>query len=105
MFPIKTTIFFKQQSMTQPFKSVTLLEDFFGSEAGGKRRSHTGKMVLYRENFGKKGSDAIFTSLFAATRKNGLPSRNRTCDPQLRRLMLYPTELWAVAKKGLKTGW
>ena len=26
----------------------------------------------------------------------GLPSRNRTCDPQLRRLMLYPTELWAV---------
>ena len=25
----------------------------------------------------------------------GLPSRNRTCDPQLRRLMLYPTELWA----------
>ncbi len=53
MFPIKTTIFFKQQSMTQPFKSVTLLEDFFGSEAGGKRRSHTGKMVLYRENSGK----------------------------------------------------
>ena len=26
---------------------------------------------------------------------DGLPSRNRTCDPQLRRLMLYPTELWA----------
>jgi len=25
----------------------------------------------------------------------GLPNRNRTCDPQLRRLMLYPTELWA----------
>ena len=25
----------------------------------------------------------------------GLPDRNRTCDPQLRRLMLYPTELRA----------
>jgi hypothetical protein len=25
----------------------------------------------------------------------GLPKRNRTSDPQLRRLMLYPTELWA----------
>lgn len=27
----------------------------------------------------------------------GLPDRNRTCDPQLRRLLLYPTELRAVA--------
>ncbi len=26
----------------------------------------------------------------------GLPNRNRTCDPQLRRLMLYPAELWAA---------
>ena len=26
----------------------------------------------------------------------GLPDRNRTCDPQLRRLMLYPTELRAA---------
>lgn len=26
----------------------------------------------------------------------GLPDRNRTCDPQLRRLLLYPTELRAV---------
>jgi hypothetical protein len=25
----------------------------------------------------------------------GLPDRNRTCDPQLRRLLLYPTELRA----------
>ena len=27
--------------------------------------------------------------------ETGLPDRNRTCDPQLRRLMLYPTELRA----------
>src|SRR5690606_36795563 len=27
--------------------------------------------------------------------RDGLPSRSRTCDPQLRRLMLYPAELWA----------
>jgi hypothetical protein len=26
----------------------------------------------------------------------GLPDRNRTCDPQLRRLLLYPTELRAA---------
>src|SRR6476469_1517458 len=28
--------------------------------------------------------------------EGGLPSRNRTCDPKLRRLVLYPTELWAA---------
>ena len=27
--------------------------------------------------------------------KGGAPGRNRTCDNQLRRLMLYPTELRA----------
>jgi hypothetical protein len=32
----------------------------------------------------------------------GLPNRNRTCDPQLRRLMLYPTELWAVCEAALQ---
>jgi hypothetical protein len=30
----------------------------------------------------------------------GLPNRNRTCDPKLRRLVLYPTELWADCKEG-----
>jgi hypothetical protein len=34
--------------------------------------------------------------LGAEVLKNGLPDRNRTCDPQLRRLLLYPTELRAV---------
>ena len=29
--------------------------------------------------------------------KNGLPDRNRTCNPQLRRLVLYPVELRADA--------
>ena len=27
-------------------------------------------------------------------RRNGDPSRTRTCNIQLRRLMLYPVELW-----------
>jgi hypothetical protein len=27
--------------------------------------------------------------------KIGTPSRTRTCDPLLRRQMLYPPELWA----------
>jgi hypothetical protein len=31
----------------------------------------------------------------------GLPSWVRTSDPQLRRLMLYPTELWAVCAGGI----
>ena len=26
---------------------------------------------------------------------NGAPKRNRTSDPQIRSLMLYPAELWA----------
>ena len=33
---------------------------------------------------------------------NGLSDRNRTCDPQLRRLLLYPTELRTEMKKGLE---
>src|SRR5262249_8995773 len=33
-----------------------------------------------------------------STRKNGAPGRNRTCDPRLRRPMLYPTELQARAE-------
>ena len=32
----------------------------------------------------------------------GLSDRNRTCDPQLRRLLLYPTELRTEMKKGLE---
>ncbi len=31
----------------------------------------------------------------------GLPDWNRTSDPQLRRLLLYPTELRTEMKKGL----
>ena len=34
--------------------------------------------------------------------KTGLPDRDRTCDPQLRRLMLYPTELRTDIKKAHK---
>ena len=33
----------------------------------------------------------------------GLPDRDRTCDPQLRRLMLYPTELRADVKYALQS--
>ena len=32
----------------------------------------------------------------------GLPDWNRTSDPQLRRLLLYPTELRTEMKKGLE---
>jgi hypothetical protein len=39
------------------------------------------------------------SSCFSMYLKNleigGTPSRIRTCDPLLRRQMLYPTELWA----------
>ena len=34
----------------------------------------------------------------------GLPDRNRTCDPQLRRLLLYPTELRADFCRQCKYG-
>ncbi len=30
----------------------------------------------------------------------GVPDRNRTCNPQLRRLVLYPVELRALLKPG-----
>ena len=33
-------------------------------------------------------------------RVNGVPDRNRTCNPQLRRLVLYPVELRAQLKPG-----
>ena len=32
---------------------------------------------------------------------HGVPDRNRTCNPQLRRLVLYPVELRALLKPGL----
>jgi hypothetical protein len=35
--------------------------------------------------------------------ETGLPDRIRTCDPQLRRLMLYPTELRAANPSEGKT--
>ena len=35
----------------------------------------------------------------ASLEKTGLPGGDRTPDPQLRRLLLYPTELRAEAKK------
>ena len=31
--------------------------------------------------------------------KSGLPDRDRTCNPQLRRLVLYPIELRAVSRR------
>ena len=37
----------------------------------------------------------------AKRRKTGAPGRIRTCDPKLRRLVLYPTELRARAEAAL----
>ena len=36
---------------------------------------------------------SVLGRLLRAGRLNGERSRTRTCDPQLRRLLLYPTEL------------
>ena len=38
---------------------------------------------------------------------SGVPDRNRTCNPQLRRLVLYPVELRALLKPGIpkSIGW
>ena len=38
---------------------------------------------------------------------SGVPDRNRTCNPQLRRLVLYPVELRALLKPGMPNliGW
>ena len=35
--------------------------------------------------------------------KLGLPDKTRTCNPQLRRLVLYPVELRAVREQAIKT--
>ena len=40
-------------------------------------------------------SDLSGLSLYLIARVNGAPGRIRTCDPRLRRPMLYPTELRA----------
>ena len=39
-----------------------------------------------------KTKNTVFTG------KNGTPDRDRTCDPLLRRQLLYPTELRALQK-------
>ena len=41
-------------------------------------------------------NESPLMGLFLCARRIGLPDRDRTCDPQLRRLLLYPTELRAV---------
>jgi hypothetical protein len=60
----------------QPYVQIRLQNAYINPEAAG---------VEFREN------EAALLAI-------GLPNRNRTCDPQLRRLMLYPTELWAVCE-------
>ena len=34
-------------------------------------------------------------------KRHGVPDRNRTCNPQLRRLVLYPVELRAPLKSDI----
>ena len=34
---------------------------------------------------------------YSGLRNDGDPSRIRTCDPALRRRVLYPTELWGLS--------
>ncbi len=57
-------------------------------------------MILF--NLGVKKPPAVsllpeqlVTSVILFTVFFGVPGRSRTCDPQLRRLLLYPTELRA----------
>jgi hypothetical protein len=52
----------------------------------------------------KKPVNMVLTSLkyLESVDLIGLSDRNRTCDPQLRRLLLYPTELRTEMKKGLE---
>ncbi len=39
--------------------------------------------------------------LYPKLNRNGAPDRIRTCGPQIRNLMLYPTELRALGDAGL----
>ena len=51
--------------------------------------------VTKKSHFGHKRKIRGFWSQRKEV-KVGPPSRNRTCGLQLRKLSLYPTELWAV---------
>jgi hypothetical protein len=47
-------------------------------------------------------SDGVSHQCHTARAKTGAPGRARTCDPRLRRPMLYPTELRA---RGSSVAW
>src|SRR5688572_26093185 len=51
-----------------------------------------------RSGRGGRVRSAVGTEIGVARAAGGLPGRTRTCDPQLRRLVLYPVELRAVAR-------
>ena len=57
-----------------------------------RRRDNELNWQLFAKN---KGASVIYRSAFVDV-KNGTPDRDRTCDPLLRRQLLYPTELRAL---------
>ena len=57
-----------------------------------RRRDNELNWQLFAKN---KGASDIYRSAFVDV-KNGTPDRDRTCDPLLRRQLLYPTELRAL---------
>ena len=69
------------QSQTQPQVAIFWLTNFII----GKRLTH--------HNF-DIGKDGCIAALIL-TKTTGAPSRTRTCNPQIRNLLLYPIEPWA----------
>ena len=46
-----------------------------------------------------------FSRFIGLEKQNGAPGRIRTCDPQIRNLVLYPTELRARCAGKMGEGW
>src|SRR5438105_15352778 len=69
----------------------------------GKKRERIRHLVRHRlsDSAGASTSIASLKPLRRRSFEAGLPGRNRTCDPQLRRLLLYPTELRGEEEGGL----
>jgi hypothetical protein len=60
---------------------------------------HAGYDLAERDAFNSPAWLAVRgTPWSSRVRPSGLPGRTRTCDPQLRRLVLYPVELRAVRR-------
>ena len=86
----------KRLTFCKPLSCMGWLMGFEPTTTGITIRDSTAEL---QPPYGMKGCYTVFKLGRSPLRRSGgVPDRNRTCNPQLRRLVLYPVELRARLK-------